>query len=183
MPTHIGNGEWRYESAEDFIHSLHQPGAFGGSHTRYLNGTCYLLSPLYGQQVPSFGIDTSDSRIPRMRMWVSKNADETYFRNERDCDAALVEYLNLVIPAWPCESRNPRSAGRVIAKEKAKTVYRLTVQEALQKAVSVVKTGSGVLGDGGGESGRAHGLVGIRNDEPDPSPTPQHRTPSKPSPV
>jgi len=183
MPIHIGNGEWRYESAEDFVHLLHRPGDSGGSGARYLDGVCYELSPWGPREVPSFVIDTLGSGTGRIRMWVSKNADETYFRNERERDSALVEHLNDVIPAWPCESRDPRSAGRVVAKEKADTVYGLTVRQALQKAVSVVEKGSGVLGDGGGGNGRTHGLVATRHNERDPSPSAEHRTPTEPSPV
>jgi len=183
MPIHLGNGEYRHKSAEDFLFPLHQPDRFGGSYARYLNGVCCELSPWGPQQVPSFCVDILGSGTRRIRLWVSRNPDGTPFRNQRECDAALVEYLNAVIPAWPCDSRDPRSGGRVIPKEKADTVYDLTVQEALQKAVSVVEKGFGVLGDGRNENGHAHGLAATRTTEPDPSPTPQHRTPTEPSPV
>jgi len=146
MPIHIGNGEWRYESAADVLLSHHRPGNVGGSGARYVDGVCYELSPYGPQEVPSFYVDTLGSATRRTRTWVSRNPDGTCFRNGRERDAGLVEYLNNVISAWPCESQDPRSAGRVIAKEKAASIYGLTVREALQEAVSVVEKGSGVLG-------------------------------------
>ena len=62
MPERLEDGEWRYANAQDFLHSLRQPGKYGGSYWRPLNGTFYSLAFYGPDQIPSFG---SGSGFPK----------------------------------------------------------------------------------------------------------------------
>ena len=134
MPERLADGEWRYESAEDFLRSLHQPGKYGGSCWRSLNGISYEMSFYGPREVPSFVIDTCGSESPPRRLWVSPRRDGSWFRTLVECDAALLEYLERVILSWPCESKNPRRTRQNIDGKNRATGYENSLKDVLRAA-------------------------------------------------